>query len=157
MEQLMTAKKQVSELDAHLGYWLRFVSSHVSHAFRLKVEAQGVTVSEWVLLRETYRLGVTSPSALVQALGMSKGAVSKLIDRLQAKQLMERTVDEADRRHHTIALTEQGRALVPVLARLADRNDEEFFGHMSPPLRAEIRQAMQDIVRVHQLKSVPVD
>src|SRR5471030_1880569 len=110
MEQLMAAKKQVSELDAHLGYWLRFVSSHVSHAFRLKVEAQGVTVSEWVVLRETYRLGVTSPSALVQVLGL-----------------------------------------------LAARNDEEFFGHMPPPLRAEIRQAMQDIVRVHQLKSVPMD
>ncbi|MEG2964613.1 MAG: MarR family transcriptional regulator, partial [Janthinobacterium sp.] len=42
----------VSELEAHLGYWLRFVSNHVSHSFQKKAEANGVTVSEWVVLRE---------------------------------------------------------------------------------------------------------
>lgn len=26
----------VSELEAHLGYWLRFVSTHVSHSFQKK-------------------------------------------------------------------------------------------------------------------------
>ena len=26
----------VSELEAHLGYWLRFVSNHVSHSFQKK-------------------------------------------------------------------------------------------------------------------------
>jgi hypothetical protein len=41
----------VSQLEAHLGYWLRAVSNHVSHAFKMKVETHGVTVAEWVVLR----------------------------------------------------------------------------------------------------------
>ncbi|MFY0536427.1 hypothetical protein [Nannocystis pusilla] len=67
------AQAEVSGLEAHLGYWLRLVSNQVSHAFRLKVEAEGVSVSEWVVLRELYRLASGSPGALVRSLGMTKG------------------------------------------------------------------------------------
>ena len=45
---------ELSPLESHLGYWLRYVSNHVSHAFALKVAARGVTVAEWVVLRELY-------------------------------------------------------------------------------------------------------
>ena len=43
-----------SDLETHLGYWLRFVSNHVSHAFSLKLQARDVTVAEWVVLRELF-------------------------------------------------------------------------------------------------------
>lgn len=47
----MPTPKPVPDLTAHLGYWLRYVSNHVSQAFARKVEANGVTVAEWVLMR----------------------------------------------------------------------------------------------------------
>lgn len=147
----------VSELEAHLGYWLRLVSNHVSHGFRRTMEASGVTVSEWVVLRELYRLGRSSPGALVQEIGLSKGAISKLIDRLASKDLVTRTAVEADRRHHTVELTPQGRALVPRLAHLADLNDQQFFGHITPEARSALLQAMQQIAAFHQFKGAPVD
>ncbi len=43
-----------SALEAHLGYWMRFVSNHVLHAFRLKVESHGVTMAEWVVMRALF-------------------------------------------------------------------------------------------------------
>jgi DNA-binding MarR family transcriptional regulator len=147
----------VSELEAHLGYWLRFVSNHVSNSFRLKVEAEGVAVSEWVVLRELYRPGSGSPGMLVQSLGMTKGAVSKLIDRLERKGLATRSVSEVDRRQQAVALTPKGRALVPRLARLADANDHEFFGHLTQPVRDEVLRVMQEIVQIHHLKGAPID
>lgn len=147
----------VSPLEAHLGYWLRFVSNHVSHAFRQKVEAQGVTVSEWVVLRELYGPCPRSPGALVEATGMTKGAVSKLLDRLERKGLLVRSPVEGDRRQHAVELTPEGRALVPHLARLADDNDHEFFGHLPASVRDELVRLMREIVGRHQLKSVPVD
>jgi hypothetical protein len=42
--------RAASELTAHLGYWLRFVSNHVSLAFARKLESRGVTVADWVVL-----------------------------------------------------------------------------------------------------------
>jgi hypothetical protein len=42
----MAKKRKISELEKHVGYWLRFVSNHVSYAFMQKVEATGVTIAE---------------------------------------------------------------------------------------------------------------
>ena len=47
----MSAPSPPSALDAHLGYWLRFVSNHVSLGFSQKLAAREVTLAEWVLLR----------------------------------------------------------------------------------------------------------
>lgn len=145
-----------SPLDAHVGFWLRFVSNHVSHAFNRKVEALGVTVAEWVVLRQLLASGAVAPSGLAEALGMTRGAVSKLVERLLAKRLVSRAVGEEDRRYQTVALTAAGKKLVPKLAALADANDAEFFGHLSGEQRAKLLEWMQDIVRRHGLKDVPV-
>ena len=60
----MPKTNRVSGLEDHLGYWLRYVSNQVSHAFSLKVAAREVTVAEWVTLRELYRQPAMAPSAL---------------------------------------------------------------------------------------------
>ena len=147
----------VSDLETHLGYWLRFVSNHVSHSFQRKVEAKGVTVSEWVVLSELHRKGEISPGQLAVDVGMTKGAISKLLTRLESKALLTRAVDAIDKRNHAIHLTTQGRALVPVLAALADSNDEQFFGHLSQEAREAMQAALKEIVRIHQLKHIPID
>jgi DNA-binding MarR family transcriptional regulator len=144
-------------LQSHLGYWMRFVSNHVSHAFKLKVEARGVTVAEWVVLRELYDGEGDAPSALAERLGLTRGAISKLADRLIAKSLIARTIDRNDRRYQTLALTPAGRALVPQLAALADQNDAEFFGHLSASQRRAAADLLKDIVKRRKLKDVPLE
>ena len=116
-----------------------------------------MTVSEWVVLREMFRLGCTSPTVLAQVSGMSKGAVSKLIDRLESKGMVSKSILLADRRQHSIELTTEGEALVPVLAEMADQNDEEFFGKLPRQLRDDLLGAMKEVARTHQLKNAPLN
>jgi len=146
----------VSPLEAHLGYWLRFVSNQVSHAFGVKLEGRDVTVAEWVVLRELFDDSAMVPSVLAERMGMSRGAISKLADRLIAKQLIVRIANDEDRRFQTIALTPSGRAMVPELAALADANDAEFFGQLDPATRATIEAAMRQIVERRGVRTVPV-
>jgi DNA-binding MarR family transcriptional regulator len=150
-------RKHVSDVEAHLGYWLRFVSNHVSHAFQMKMEAHGVTVSEWLLLREIYASGPTSATTLAARTGISKGAVSKLLARIEAKALLERETLDEDRRNHVVALSDAGQALVPELAQLADLNDAEFFGHLPAQVRIAIVDVMKNVVAVHGLKNVSIE
>lgn len=151
------AAKRPSTLEDHAGYWLRSVSNHVSHAFARKVEARGVTVAEWVLLRELFDTGAAHPSRLADALGMTRGAVSKLVERLSRKKLAARSTPEGDQRYQSVELTAAGKKLVPVLARLADENDREFFGHLKPEEKAQLMHLLRDIVRRHGWKDLPVD
>jgi DNA-binding MarR family transcriptional regulator len=151
------AVKAPSTLEDHAGYWLRYVSNHVSHAFARKVEAQGVTVAEWVLLRAMLDAGIANPSLLANVVGMTRGAVSKLVERLCRKKLMVRSSSEGDRRYQTVELTAAGKRLVPVLARLADENDREFFGHLNTDERTRFVTLLQNIVRRHGWKDLPVN
>ncbi len=156
-EVVMPARPPASDLTSHLGYWLRSVSNHVSHAFALKIEARGVTVAEWVVLRDLYAAGAIPPSRLAERLGMTRGAITKLADRLIEKSLAVRAADVDDGRAQTLALTEQGYDIVPELAALADANDAEFFGHLRPEERVALERVLKDIVERRGLKSVPVD
>lgn len=147
----------ISPLDAHLGFWLRFVSNHVSSRFQGEVEAHGVSVSEWVALRQLYGKQDTSPLDLMDALGMTKGAVSKIVTRLEDKGLLRRSESPLDRRMQQLDLTAEGRRLVPKLARVADQNDAHFFGHLTEERRRRLIEAMKELVHHHELKAVPFD
>lgn len=146
-----------SNLEAHLGYWLRFVSNHVSHAFKSKVEAQGVTVAEWVVLRWLFDHTHARPSQLADGVGLTRGAVSKLVDRLVVKRLVSCEAEEHDRRAQRIALTAAGRRLVPRLAALADQNDAEAFDHLDANERAALLATLQRIAQHHGLRGAPLE
>jgi DNA-binding MarR family transcriptional regulator len=146
-----------AELSDHVGYWLRYVSNHVSQAFARRVEAHGVTVAEWVVLRQLLAVDRLGPSRLAQRMGMTRGAISKLADRLVAKALVAREADPEDGRAQTLSLTPAGRALVPVLAALADANDAAFFDHLAPADRAALLRMLREIVARRGLTSLPVD
>jgi DNA-binding MarR family transcriptional regulator len=153
----MARKIPVSELTDHLGYWLRLVSNNVSTAFARRLEGEGVTVAEWVVLRMLFNVDELVPSKLATRMSMTRGAISKLSDRLLAKQLIERRDSPNDRRAHTLKLSEKGRGLVPRLAKLADANDQSFFGVLSSHERAALRRALEKIVQFHGLSDTPVD
>lgn len=144
-----------SSLEAHLGFWLRFVSNHVSARFQQQLEASGVTVTEWVALRTLWTDNRTSHAELIQALGMTKGAASKVVSRLEEKGLAKRQFARGNARDQTLVLTASGRALVPLLATSADANDEHFFGHLGAKERQVLMSAMQALVQRHQLKDIP--
>lgn len=152
----MTVPSSPSELTDHLGYWLRIVSNGVSQAFATRLSGQGVTAAEWVVLRALHGRDPMTPSRTATALGLTRGAVSKLTDRLVEKGLVKRIDDPDDRRAHTLSPTAEGTALVPILAALADANDQAFFGHLNDDDRAALERIIRQLALDHQLYAAPL-
>lgn len=151
----MAKAKTVSDLEDHIGYWMRFVSNHVSYAFKQKVEAQGVTVAEWAVMRRLLDSGPVNPSSIAERMGMTRGAISKLVERLCRKKLAVQTSSAGDRRFQTVELSKRGQQLVPRLARLADENDRQFFGHLRSAERAGLVRLLKEIVDKHDWIELP--
>lgn len=145
----------VSPLEAHLGFWLRFVSNHVSARFQRQLEQRDISISEWVALRTLWAQPETRHAGLVRALGMTKGATSKVMSRLEHKGLAQRASTGKGTGGQALVLTAAGRALVPRLAKVADANDAHFFGHLSAKQRQSLMDAMQALVKHHRLQQVP--
>ncbi len=148
---------KVAELEAHIGYRLRQVSNHVSHSFARKLAAEDVTAAEWVLMRMLYDKPPTPPSRVAEAMGFTRGAITKLADRLIAKGLVIREADTRDGRAQTLALTAKGRRITPKLAALADQNEAECFGHLSKQDERALRTILEAIATQLALAAAPVD
>jgi DNA-binding MarR family transcriptional regulator len=146
----------VPPLSAHIGFWLRMVSNHVSQAFAAKLAGQDVTVAEWSLMRTLHGKEPTPPSQIAEEMGMSRGAITRLADRLIAKALLVRIASTQDGRAQTLALTPKGTALVPVLAGLADRNDSEFFECLAADEREELIRLLMKLVDSGRMTALPV-
>ncbi len=147
-----------SHLKSHIGYHLRVVSNAVSHSFARKLLASNVTVAEWVVLREMYATEEkTSPSSIANVTGLTRGAVSKLIDRLLNKNLVTRTESTSDRRYQEIQLTETSITLVPKLAQIADQNDAEFFSTLTEDEKDTLKNMLIKLARLHKLNTNPIE
>jgi DNA-binding MarR family transcriptional regulator len=153
----MRANSSPATLDAHLGYWLRRVSNHVSGAFARALRAEEVSVAEWVALRLIHGEARRTSGDLAAITGMTRGAVSKVIEKLEGKGLVARVTDPDDSRVQWLSLTRKGMQRVPRLAALADRNDARFFACLDACEQAELRRILEKLTEVHQFPDVPVE
>lgn len=153
----MSDPERISGLEEHLGYWLRLVSNHVSRSFFGRLESKGVTTAEWVFLRTLYEADTVAPSTLAVRMGMTRGAISKLAERLIAKKMIVRADRPDDGRAHFLSLTKTGRRLVPELAQLADENDADFFDHLTAKERSKLETILRTIAERRGLQMPPID
>ena len=149
--------KTISDLSTHTGYWLRMVSNAVSQDFARRLADDGVTVAEWSFLRALYGVEAMAPTVLAEKMGMTKGAISKLADRLLEKGLLTRVENPEDRRAHNLSLSAAGRDKVPTLAAHADENDRHYFSPLTPEDHAALDRILQLLADRRGLRATPVD
>lgn len=148
---------QPSQLETHLGYWLRRVSNAVSGSFARSLRARQASVAEWVLLRHLHDRKQATPGELADALTMTRGAISKIVDKLQAKEWIRSKTMPEDNRVQLLSLTAAGRRAVPELAGIADHNDDQFFALLTAEERSLLRDLLIKLASHHQIREVPFE
>jgi DNA-binding MarR family transcriptional regulator len=146
-----------SMLEMHLGYWLRLVSNHVSGSFARALQERNLSVAEWVALNQIEMGADVTPAGLADAMCMTRGAISKVLDKLQAKEWVSRVTSQEDNRVQLLSLTRQGRRVLPALTTIADSNDEYFFGALDADEQVTLRSLLRKLADAHQISNVPVD
>jgi DNA-binding MarR family transcriptional regulator len=144
-------------LETHLGYWMRLVSNHVSGAFARTLSDHDISTAEWVALNRIERLQGLTSSALSVSMGMTRGAVSKILDKLESKSLIMRSASPDDSRVQFLSLTRDARRLLPVLTKVANNNDAQFFSALDEEEQTALRKILQKLSEIHKIHSVPVE
>ena len=117
----------------------------------------GGFVAEWALLRVLYDQASLPPSQAAATMGVTRGAVTRLADRLIGKGLIVRAASQEDGRAQTLALTPRGREFTPRLAALADRNEAECFDHLTEADRATLERILRQTVTRLGLTAMPLE
>lgn len=153
---LRRRRPSVARLDIHVGYWVRYVAKEFSHALGRRLEHKGVSLAEWIVLRQLYE-GDRRPAALAAELGLTRGTISRLAARLVACLMITQETTTEDGRGQMLALTGLGRSTVEVLAGIVDAADEDFFGDLEPRTRDLLVFTMREIIRRRGLRAAPVE
>ena len=157
METVPLKTSDMPQLESHLGYWLRRVSNAISGSFARALQEKQTSVAEWVLLRELYERGQTSPGELADSLGLTRGAVSKIVDKLDAKGWIQTEAKEGDSRFRLVSLTRGGRRSLPVLAEIADQNDACYFDCLTAGEKNILRELLIKLAEHNQIHDVPTE
>ena len=77
---------------------------------------------------------------------VTSGGMTKLLDRLEARDLIRRAPDPRDRRGKLIALTRVGRSLVDRAVEQHLENEERLLADLSTAKRAELAALLRELL-----------
>ena len=95
--------------EESIGYLIRQSLATLQRAAEAEMRLCGLTSVQWAPLMIISRGGNPTAASLARDLNTDTGAMTRMLDRLEAKGLLTRTRSETDRRVVKLALTELGR------------------------------------------------
>lgn len=104
--------------DSNVGFLIKRVMQSVLLQIDRRLLAHDLTHAQWLPLDRMARGGCDTMAALARDQALDPGAMTRALDRLEAKGLVRRERSLADRRVVKLALTDAGRAVsaeVPAL------------------------------------------
>ncbi len=97
--------------EESIGYLLRTTVSTLMRAAETEMRPYGLTAVQWAPLMIISRGGNPTAASLARDLNTDTGAMTRMLDRLEAKGLLARNRSATDRRVVMLTLTDQGREL----------------------------------------------
>jgi DNA-binding MarR family transcriptional regulator len=95
--------------DDNVGYLMRLILSSMAHDIDAQLAGSDLTNAQWLPMLKLHQGHASTVAELARACNLDTGAMTRLLDRLEAKGLCKRIRSETDRRVVNIALTENGR------------------------------------------------
>ena len=92
-------------LERNFGFLVNDVARLLRTTFDRRVRALGLTRSQWWVLTHLFRQDGITQSDLAEILDIEKATLGRLLDRMEAKDLVRRQTDDNDRRAKRVYLT----------------------------------------------------
>jgi DNA-binding MarR family transcriptional regulator len=129
-------RRAVSEQRHDLGAAFAWLARAMIKGEEPILRAHDVEMWDYVVLATLDRGPTSTQSELAAASGRDKTRLIPILDRLEARGLLRRTPDPADRRNRVVALTADGRELVASCRTAIREMEAEFLADLEPDERA---------------------
>lgn len=136
--------------DESLGHFI--AKAHTAMRARMDVELADtdLTGAQWIVLLKLSRNEYRNAAELAVALNQDAGSMTRMLDRLEAKGLIQRVRSKTDRRVVELELTAEGVALVPSLAEPVVRVLNHALRDFSKEEHAQLLQMLKRLTTALQ-------
>ncbi len=136
-------------LEDSLGYLIARIKGRMSATLDEELVGLDITHAQWVVMMHIAGGSTPTCADLARFQGQDTGAMTRMLDRLEEKQLIARERSTDDRRVVVIRLTPQGEALYPQLRvvgkRLIARMTDGFAPEEVDVFRSMLRRMLGNL------------
>ncbi|MFC7533332.1 MarR family winged helix-turn-helix transcriptional regulator [Actinoplanes sp. GCM10030250] len=125
------------------AFWA--VTRRLRHRTRVALEPWNISPSQSRALGVLIGHGEMRLSALAEHLRIAPRSATEVVDDLQARALVERRPDPADRRATLVALTPSGVATGEAIRHARSAEGERLFADLSPADRTELSRILRKL------------
>jgi DNA-binding MarR family transcriptional regulator len=132
--------------EESVGYLMRRITMSMAHGVDQRLESVGLTNAQWVPLLKLHLGRAVNVAELARECEVDAGAMTRMLDRLEAKQLIRRVRSTDDRRVVNLELTEEGvkaaRQIPGVLCEVQNAHLAGFDPSEWEALKAKLRRML---------------
>ena len=142
-------------VDGYLAALLAQASHLISAEFHRVARQAGVPVAEWRILASLAGGQPLPVGQLAQIVIAPQPTVTRQLDRLVAKGLVERLAHASDRRLALVRTTPAGEALAATLVRQARTHERRVLAPFGPDRAAALKQMLREMIDTHDGGTAP--
>jgi DNA-binding MarR family transcriptional regulator len=105
----------MTSIHQSVGYWASLLARSMEAEFGRRLAPFGLTRMSYAVLGAIAFDGKSTPTSIADFLGLDRATVTRLLDRLEARNLIERDRSLSDRRSVSIIVKPEGEALAKEL------------------------------------------
>lgn len=140
-------------ISGGLGHLVTAVRNAIFAALEHELAPLELTASQFIVVIGAMRGRARTVNEFCQFAGIDAGPMSRLLDRLEVKDIIRRTRDNEDRRQVNVELTPKGTALYPQIMEILRTVYGRFLGGFSPSEGAQLQDFLQRLMANRTIQS----
>ncbi len=154
----MTPSADRIDLESLPGHYIRRLQQIAVAVFLQETEVHGVTPVQFAALQAVADAPGIDQRTLARTIGLDTSTIAGVIDRLQARGLMQRGASPQDRRVRLLTLTDAGQRLLAAVIPSMLRTQQRILEPLPPAERDEFVRMLRVLVTANNaLSRAPSD
>lgn len=138
-------EKETFNLQDSLGYHFNIIFINIKKAMEIKLKAYNLTHLQFSILINLHKNNVTTQKELLKFTYGDETSITRLVDRLEAKGYLVRTLSNNDKRKKNLVLTKSGILLTEELISLAQEVNNDLVKDLDKTEKKEILSLLKKI------------
>ena len=138
------------QTNESVGYMMRRIITHLAHGIDRELESSDLTNAQWVPLLKLHHGCGSTVAELARGCDLDAGSMTRLLDRLEAKQFCRRVRSVEDRRVVNIELTPEGTAAAQEIPKALSQVQNAMLAGFSleewQTLKAYLRRILDTVI-----------
>ena len=146
MSKQKTSPYEILNLAENVSFLLGNTNLLKDRLLDQHLAEEDITAAQAKALFKMHFFNINRPSDICKSLGVDGGAITRMLDRLEKKELITRSPDPSDRRSLLIAVTDKGREVIDRAMPLAVNAQKELVSALTDDEIQQLKQTLRKIL-----------